>query len=442
MLPSNIWHFTHEEPLAQIITPRHNETYHVGEALSVVASVQDVSEARLTINGQVVETITGFASREIAFRDYTLTGADIGNLVVGVVALNGQGITVNLPPVRIRVMEVDVPEPYVWLVEPSNGDTFNVGDSISVGAFIEGVMHAELRIGEYRQPTTHPFNYHGYNIMFQPYDFTADDIGNVPISVTGFNSDGQFATDSVSVHVSRGAFSRMMENLARDTTLRVPSDERRHSMVVMGQTLLNEGYEPAFVAGMLANIMREGSFGQFESSNYVTNPSAMPQYLRYFVDNHDYGNRFSNRVITDIDASLIEIYNMVLNAPGHGDSDNIFGLGVFQWTNRPRILPLLRNYRAVAGDRGITLAQVEEAEIKQMISELASGQHVGGWGGVPWGADLRSVWRSRNNDIDTVAAAGDAGYIITRLYTRPREQAMRASQRRTDAIDIFHVMTQ
>jgi len=210
----------------------------------------------------------------------------------------------------------------------------------------------------------------------------------------------------------------------------------------MGQVLLDEGYEPAFVAGMLANIMREGSFGQFENSNYISNPSAMPAYLRYFVDNHDYGSRFSNRIITDVDASLLEIYNMVANAPGHGNSDNIFGLGVFQWTNRPRNLPLIRAYRTVAGDDRITLEQVIEAEIRHMITELNDGIHVGGWGGVSFNsnADLQAIWRTRNNQTDTDSAAGDAGYIITRLYTRPLDHAVKALQRRTDAIDIFRVM--
>jgi len=42
---------------------------------------------------------------------------------------------------------------------------------------------------------------------------------------------------------------------------------RRFTMTTIGQRLLNAGYESEFVAGMLANIMHEGGFGQFEGSN-------------------------------------------------------------------------------------------------------------------------------------------------------------------------------
>ena len=52
--------------------------------------------------------------------------------------------------------------------------------------------------------------------------------------------------------------SNMMDNIARDRTLPA-SDARREAMVIMGDVLLNAGFEPAFVAGMLANIMSEGN---------------------------------------------------------------------------------------------------------------------------------------------------------------------------------------
>lgn len=201
-MPANVWHFAHAEPLARITSPSHNEGFHVGEVLTVKASIQDVREATLYINGRTIETRVDLAERDVIFSGYTLTDTDVGNLSISVEALNGQWITVNLPPVQIRVAQSQVPEPYVWLVEPYDGDSFNVGDTIRVGAFIEGITQAELRIGNYRQATTHPFNYRGYNIMFDPYTFTVDDVGTLPITVTGTNSGGQTATDSVIVKVA------------------------------------------------------------------------------------------------------------------------------------------------------------------------------------------------------------------------------------------------
>ena len=200
-LPSNVWFFTHVVPLAQITSPQHNERFYVGDTLNVRASVHDVSEATLTINGRRIETLTQFSGRDIDFSEYTLTDADSGILVVGVEALNGEGIAVNIPTVRIRVGASHVVEPYVWIFDPSNGDTFNVGDSVRVSAFVEGVTHAELAIGNYRQSADYNFNYKPYNSTFEPYTFTEYDIGNRNIVVTANNSQGGSASDSISVQI-------------------------------------------------------------------------------------------------------------------------------------------------------------------------------------------------------------------------------------------------
>ena len=54
------------------------------------------------------------------------------------------------------------------------------------------------------------------------------------------------------------------------------------------EVLLDDGFAPAFVAGILGNIMVEGDCGRFESSAYISNPDAEPDYLVYPDENYDY----------------------------------------------------------------------------------------------------------------------------------------------------------
>ena len=54
--------------------------------------------------------------------------------------------------------------------------------------------------------------------------------------------------------------------------------EKRDALFIIGNILVNNKYETAFIAGLLANIKHEGNFGIFESSIYKTKPK--PNYLK------------------------------------------------------------------------------------------------------------------------------------------------------------------
>lgn len=60
------------------------------------------------------------------------------------------------------------------------------------------------------------------------------------------------------------AASTMSERILNDTSLGLSADKKR-SLASIAEALLNEGYEQAFIAGVLGNIACEGSFGKFES---------------------------------------------------------------------------------------------------------------------------------------------------------------------------------
>jgi hypothetical protein len=215
----------------------------------------------------------------------------------------------------------------------------------------------------------------------------------------------------------------MMLNLANDTTINVDG-ERRDAMVVMGQVLLDEGYESTFVAGMLGNIQREGSFGQFE---FAGNQS----YLQYFINYHDYRNRFSGRQIHNVDVTPQELYEITSNSP---NATNIFGLGIAQWTHISRFFPLVNLYIGVTGggQRRITRDEAVEAETLMMIQELGeNGTH---------NAVYRN-WRTANIDaLDLENAAFDAAHRLCLGYFIPADAQTKAVQRGNDARAILRVM--
>jgi hypothetical protein len=222
---------------------------------------------------------------------------------------------------------------------------------------------------------------------------------------------------------------RMMDNLVRDTSLPIESDERRNSMVVMGRTLLNEGYEPAFVAGMLGNIMREGSFGQFERDW----GGPIQAYLR-FVPN--YGTEYSNQNITSKNLSTVR--NLLLELQSQNWNNGKFGLGCIQWTDI-RTLALVDVYLEVTGgSNSINFEQVARAEGLMVSRELRNPP-------LPDISDYRLIypnWQSANNSkLSAEDAAYDAGHRLCMNYLIPNDRVTKAVQRGNDAKAIYNVMT-
>ena len=78
---------------------------------------------------------------------------------------------------------------------------------------------------------------------------------------------------------------------------------KKKTMSIIGTLLLNKGYEVSFVAGILGNIYHEGNIGMFESSNYSSNPSAEPQYLKYMDTLYNYREKYSGKCVTDVSMS-------------------------------------------------------------------------------------------------------------------------------------------
>lgn len=198
--------------------------------------------------------------------------------------------------------------------------------------------------------------------------------------------------------------AHMIRNLEGSTL------SKKDTLVAMAQVLLDDGYAPAFVAGILGNIMVEGDCGRFESSAYISNPDAEPDYLVYMDENYDYREKYSYKLIYE-GISLQEVYNMILELGPEGANGrgSCFGLGCLQWTSYERIKRLVENYIEVAGDADtITLAQVQEAEGMTVSYELNNTYR-----------SVYTTWQSENADQNTTEAAFAAGVIVCVRYGVP-----------------------
>lgn len=198
--------------------------------------------------------------------------------------------------------------------------------------------------------------------------------------------------------------AHMIRNLEGSTL------SKKDTLVAMAQVLLDDGYAPAFVAGILGNILVEGDCGRFESSAYTSNPDAKPDYLVYLDENYDYREKYSYKLIYE-GISVKEVYAMILElGPGGANGrGSCFGLGCLQWTSYERIKRLVENYIEVAGDADtITLAQVQEAEGMTVSYELNNTYR-----------SVYTTWQSENANQNTTEAAFAAGVIVCVRYGVP-----------------------
>ena len=76
----------------------------------------------------------------------------------------------------------------------------------------------------------------------------------------------------------------------------------------MATVLLDEGYEPEFIAGILGNIIHEVL--QVDLKVLITNLILKkPGYLKYMDANHDYRNKFSGKTLTEV--GIAETYSLL-----------------------------------------------------------------------------------------------------------------------------------
>ncbi|QNU67820.1 LysM peptidoglycan-binding domain-containing protein [Ruminiclostridium herbifermentans] len=237
------------------------------------------------------------------------------------------------------------------------------------------------------------------------------------------NNENKPKVDEVKEPVVTG--NAIIDRLKNDTSLGL-SKEKKESMVYVASLLLNKGYEVEFVAGVLGNIMAEGSAGKFESSNYKSNPEKEPEYLLYMDKNYDYRNVFSGKNISEV--GIKKTYELLKELEKDGYKGK-FGLGSIQWTGG-RTMGLIECYIEICGENGYpTKEQCLKAEGLMVVKEL-EGRY----------SDVYKDWKSQYGNINGADAAYGAGSIVCSKYEKPRDFNEKAKGRGNSSIDIYNVM--
>ena len=233
------------------------------------------------------------------------------------------------------------------------------------------------------------------------------------------NPDTQYMA-SCTITVLRPNVEKILNNVMNCPTSIIPNNIKE-ACVETAKVMLNNDYEVAFVAGMLANMKQEGNTGMFESSNYSDQNRKLriAPYLVYMDSEYRgenfYLNNYSGKTIMDVD--VIEVYEMlkeleeISNYSWKLDGHTIgFGLGTNQWSF-DRALELVEVYLELNNNSStITLEQARRAEAIWIIRELKSKSIY---------RNIHPNWQKKFSDLNSIDAAYQAGYDLCDIYIRP-----------------------
>ena len=206
--------------------------------------------------------------------------------------------------------------------------------------------------------------------------------------------------------------------------------EKKETLAIIGQLLFDNGYETAFVAGVLGNINHEANIGLFESSAYISHPEDEPKYLKYMDQYYSYRTKYSGKLITEV--SLDELNTLLNKLKNDKWEKGKFGLGCVQWTGE-RTLNLFKIYRSENNNKdSISFNQATNAEGKLIINEFSNDYKY-----------IYNNWKKENeNKINSENAAYNAASKICLDYERPKDKENKAKTRGNTAKKIYKIMTE
>ena len=202
---------------------------------------------------------------------------------------------------------------------------------------------------------------------------------------------------------------------------------KKETLIIIGNLLFDRGYEPAFVAGILGNIYNGAVIGKFESSDYSSRPDSKPDYLKYMDDNYEYNNKYSGKIITEV--NLQDVGTLLEKLKRAKWKKGKFGLGCVQWTES-RTKDLWNLYNDECGScTSINIQQATSAEGKLIINELDGAY-----------SQIHSTWVKENSNLNSPKAAYNAGYLITKKYEKPNDLENEAKKRGKTAQNMYSEM--
>ena len=146
---------------------------------------------------------------------------------------------------------------------------------------------------------------------------------------------------------------------------------KKETLAIIGQLLFDNGYETAFVAGVLGNINHEASIGLFESSAYISHPEDEPKYLKYMDQYYSYRTKYSGKLITEV--SLDELNTLLNKLKNDKNSQMIINIFIIIGKRKMKIklilkmllIMLLLKYAWIMKDQKIRKIKLKQGEILQ-----------------------------------------------------------------------------
>ena len=235
---------------------------------------------------------------------------------------------------------------------------------------------------------------------------------------------GSSSDDPIPTPTPSTSSNEMIEKLKKSNY------EKKETLAIIGQLLFDNGYETAFVAGVLGNINHEANIGLFESSAYISHPEDEPKYLKYMDQYYSYRTKYSGKLITEV--SLDELNTLLNKLKNDKWEKGKFGLGCVQWTGE-RTLNLFKIYRSENNNKdSISFNQATNAEGKLIINEFSNDYKY-----------IYNNWKKENeNKINSENAAYNAASKICLDYERPSYKEDKAKTRGNTAKKIYKIMTE
>ena len=235
---------------------------------------------------------------------------------------------------------------------------------------------------------------------------------------------GSSSDDPIPTPTPSTSSNEMIEKLKKSNY------DKKETLAIIGQLLFDNGYETAFVAGVLGNINHEANIGLFESSAYISHPEDEPKYLKYMDQYYSYRTKYSGKLITEV--SLDELNTLLNKLKNDNWEKGKFGLGCVQWTGE-RTLNLFKIYRSENNNKdSISFNQATNAEGKLIINEFSNDYKY-----------IYNNWKKENeNKINSENAAYNAASKICLDYERPSDMENKAKTRGNTAKKIYKIMTE
>ena len=265
----------------------------------------------------------------------------------------------------------------------------------------------------------------------------------------------------------------MISNIRNNNTYKW--NGKKQVVIDVAERLLGK-YEPAYVAGVLGNMMYEsGVYGKLENSNYDSQDKNRPAYFAYLdgIDHYYtdkktgittithylsaqdasayvsitngktkeeaavryskanfYRNTYSAKNMSDFDYATVRA---LLNDLKNGQWKGFFGIGIIQWSNS-RSWSLIEKYDKVIGtNTRLTVSQMKEAELNLLEEELFNQYQ---------GSRKNNVFDSYTHWLnDGAQTAYRAGAEVSKRFIRPGGDSDAQAQNRGDAAAaIYNIM--